>query len=101
LVATIAAVRMKAFDLALGNIFGSNSFNMILLVPLDLAHPGALLAAVSQTHILTALAVIMATAVAVLGQLYKVERRIRFIEPDAALVIAIILGSLALIYFMG
>jgi cation:H+ antiporter len=101
LVATIAAVRMKAFDLALGNIFGSNSFNMILLVPLDLAHPGALLAAVSQAHILTALAVIMATAVAVLGQLYKVERRIRFIEPDAALVIAIILGSLALIYFMG
>jgi hypothetical protein len=74
---------------------------MILLVPLDLAQPGALLAAVSQAHILTALAVIMATAVAVLGQLYKVERRIRFIEPDAALVIAIILGSLALIYFMG
>jgi type VI secretion system protein VasG len=76
---------MKAFDLALGNIFGSNSFNMILLVPLDLVHPGALLASVSQTHILTALAAIMATAVAVLGQLYKIEKRIRFIEPDAAL----------------
>ncbi len=99
LVATLAAVRMKAFDLALGNIFGSNSFNMILLVPLDLAHRGPLLADLSQTHVLTALAAIMATAIAVLGQLYKVEKRKRFIEPDAALVIAIVVGSLALIYF--
>ena len=44
---------------------------------------------------------ILATAVAVLGQLYNVEKRIRFVEPDAVLVIAIILGSLALIYYMG
>lgn len=98
LAATLAAVHMKAFDLALGNIFGSNSFNMILLVPLDLAHPGPLLADLSQTHVLTALAVIMATAIAVLGQLYQVEKRKRFVEPDAALVIAIVLGSLALLY---
>jgi cation:H+ antiporter len=100
LVATIAAVRMRAFDLALGNIFGSNSFNMILLVPLDIAHHGPLLGVVSQTHVLTALAVIVATAIAVLGQLYNVEKRIRFIEPDAALVIGVVLGSLALIYYV-
>lgn len=98
LVATLAAVRMKAFDLALGNIFGSNSFNMILFVPLDIAHHGPLFAVLSLTHVLTALAVIMATAVAVLGQLYRVEKRIRFVEPDAALVIAVVLGALALIY---
>jgi cation:H+ antiporter len=98
LVATLAAVRMKAFDLALGNIFGSNSFNMILFVPLDIAHHGPLFVTLSATHILTALAVIMATAVAVLGQLYRVEKRIRFLEPDAALVIAVVLGALALIY---
>jgi len=85
LVSTIAAVRMKAFDLALGNIFGSNSFNMILLVPLDIAHRGPIFAVLSQTHVLTALAVIMATAIAVLGQLYKVEKRVRLVEPDAAL----------------
>lgn len=98
LVATLAAVRMKAFDLALGNIFGSNAFNMLLFVPLDIAHHGPLFATLSPTHVLTALAVIMATAVAVLGQLYRVEKRIHFLEPDAALVIAVILGALALIY---
>jgi cation:H+ antiporter len=100
LVTTVSAVRMKAFDLALGNIFGSNSFNMILFVPLDIAHRGPLFAMLSPTHVLTALAVIMATAVAVLGQLYPVEKRVRFIDPDALGVIAIVLGSLALIYFV-
>lgn len=98
LVATIAAVRMRAFELAVGNIFGSNSFNMILFVPLDLAHGGPIFASLSQAHLLSALAIILATAVSVLGQLYQAEKRIRFLEPDAAVVIAIVLGSLALLY---
>jgi cation:H+ antiporter len=100
LVATLAAVRLGAFDLALGNIFGSNAFNMILFVPLDLAYPGPLLGAVSSTHVLTALAVILATSIAVLGQLYHVEKRIRFVEPDAAMVLTVVIGALALLYGM-
>jgi len=40
-VSTISAVRRGAFDLALGNIFGSNAFNMILLAPLDLFYEGS------------------------------------------------------------
>ncbi len=35
LVATLTAVRMGPPDLALGNIFGCNLFNMVLLVALD------------------------------------------------------------------
>jgi cation:H+ antiporter len=100
LVATVVAVRIGAFDLALGNVFGSNAFNMILLVPLDLAFPGSLLAAVSGTHILTSLATILVTAVAILGQLYQAEKRIHFIEPDAALIIALIVGSLVMVYYL-
>src|SRR5690606_5153143 len=41
LVSTMAAVRMGAFDLAIGNVFGSNSYNMIVLVPLDFLHEGS------------------------------------------------------------
>jgi cation:H+ antiporter len=101
LVATWTAVRMGAFDLALGNIFGSNAFNMVLLAPLDLAYPGSLLAAASPAHAVTALATILITAVVIIGQLYQVERRIRFLEPDAVLVILLVLGALALIYYFG
>jgi cation:H+ antiporter len=100
LVSSIAALRMGALDLAIGNVFGSNAFNMILLVPLDLLHAKPLLADVSQGHVVTCMASILATLVAIMGQLYRSESRTRFIEPDALLVIAIVLGSLALIYFL-
>lgn len=101
LVSTIAAVRMGAFDLAVGNIFGSNAFNMIILLPLDLVHQGNLLGAVSRSHVLTCMAVIFATSIAVMGQLYQVEKRKKFIEPDAFTMIAIILGALYLLYWVG
>jgi cation:H+ antiporter len=92
LVASITALRMKSFDLVIGNVFGSNAFNMILFVPLDAAHSGSLFADISQSHVVTSLAVIIATAVAVLGQLYHVEKRRRVVEPDALLMLLILGG---------
>lgn len=98
LVASIAAVRMGAFDLAIGNTFGSNAFNMVLFVPLDACHPGPLFAAVNPAHAVTALAVVVATATAVLGQLYHEERRLPVLEPDAALVVLVVVGAMVLVY---
>jgi cation:H+ antiporter len=98
LVASLAAVRLGAVDLAIGNAFGSNAFNMILFVPLDAAFPGSLFEAVSPAHAVTAFAVIVATAIAVLGQLYHAERRLPVVEPDALLMILVIGGALALVF---
>jgi cation:H+ antiporter len=98
LVASLAAVRLGAVDLAIGNVFGSNAFNIIMFVPLDAVYPGSLFAAVSPTHAVTAFAVIVATAITVLGQLYHAERRLALIEPDALLVILVIGGALALVF---
>ena len=100
LVSSFAAVRLGAHDLAIGNVFGSNAFNMILLAPLDFVHEGPILAAVAPSHAVTAVAVILAMLVVIMGQLYRVESRTRFIEPDAYLVIAIVLGALALVYYL-
>ena len=82
-VASLAAVRMGAYDLAIGNIFGSNALNMLLLVPLDIVRPGSLMAVVSAGHGITWLASILATQTVIMGQLYNVEGRCRFIDPDA------------------
>jgi cation:H+ antiporter len=101
IVSTAVAVRMGAFDLAVGNIFGSNSFNMILLIPLDLIQEGNLLGIVSRTHVLTGLAVILATSVVVMGQLYQSESRKKFVEPDAFTVIGIVTGTFAVLYWLG
>jgi cation:H+ antiporter len=99
LVSSLAALRMGAPDLAIGNVFGSNAFNVILLAPLDLVHPGPLMAAVSANHAITCVAAILATQVAVMGQLYQSEKRTYLIEPDAGLVILIVAGALVLVYF--
>lgn len=98
LVTTAAAVRLGAYDLALGNVFGSNAFNIVLLAVLDAASPGTLLAIVSPTHLLTCFGAVLVTAVAILGQLYQAERRIKFIEPDAVLVLALVVTILGLLY---
>ncbi len=100
LVTCWAAVQLGSYDLAIGDIFGSNAFNMIILVPLDAIHPGSLLAAVSPAHVVSALAVILATSVTVMGQLYQMERRVWLIEPDALLVILVVSASLGLIYLL-
>ncbi|MEX2114117.1 MAG: hypothetical protein WD845_13080 [Pirellulales bacterium] len=100
LAATLAAVRIGAFDLAAGNIFGSNAFNMVLLAPLDLISAQPLMASVSMNHAVTCLATILVTSVTVMGQLYQVERRRWFIEPDALAVLLLIFGALGLLYFL-
>lgn len=99
LVASIAALRLGAFDLCIGNIFGSNAFNMLLFLPLDWAYPGTLFASVGQGHLVSVLAVIVTTSLAIMGQLYQSEARRRLIEPDAWLVIVIISVSLLLVYY--
>lgn len=100
LVTTLAAVRAGAFDLAVGNIFGSNTFNMVILVPVDSFYQGSLLTSASPTHAVTAASVILVTAVAVAGLLYRPEKRFWLIEPDALLVILLVFGSLGLVYHL-
>jgi cation:H+ antiporter len=98
-VASLAAIRIGAPDLALGNVFGSNAFNMMLLVPLDVIHPGSLMASVSAGHGITCLCAILATQTAIMGQLYNVEGRTHLIDPDAWLVIGIVILGLTLVYY--
>jgi cation:H+ antiporter len=98
LVSTLAALRLGAADLAIGNVFGSNAFNMIIVAIMDLAYRGPLLSAVSPTHALTCFGVVLVTSVVILGQLYRVEKRILIMEPDAALIFALAAGTLWLVY---
>jgi cation:H+ antiporter len=66
LVTSLAAVRLKAYDLAIGNLFGSNAVNMLVFAPLDALHPpGALLSVAESSHVLTALVAVALMAVGV------------------------------------
>lgn len=98
---TRAAVRIGAYDLAVGNILGSNAFNMLVLIPSDFAYSGNLFADAAAAHAITAACVMVVTCVVLLGLLYRAERRLWVIEYDAALVILLIIGSFLLVYQYG
>jgi cation:H+ antiporter len=100
-VASYTAVRLGSTELAVGNVFGSNAFNMLVLGMLDFAQPGPLLAQISETHAVTVVAGILITAVATLTLLYRAERRWLFIEPDAVLIASLVVGAMALVYWQS
>ncbi len=88
LATSIAAVRLGAFDLAVGNLFGSNAFNMAAFFFADAAYRGgSLLGTVSQAHGLTALWSILMMNIGLMGIIYRVEKRFMLIEPDSLLMI--------------
>ena len=90
LVTAFAAVRLGAFDLAVGNLFGSNAFNMAAFFFVDVAYQGGpLFNAVTDTHAMAALWGILLMSTALMGIIYRVEERYMLIEPDS---FAIILG---------
>jgi cation:H+ antiporter len=88
LVTAFAAVRLGAFDLAVGNLFGSNAFNMAAFFFVDVAYrSGPLLNAVSDAHAMTALWSILLMSTALMGIIYRVEKRYMLIEPDSFVII--------------
>jgi cation:H+ antiporter len=77
LVVTVAALRLNALDMAIGNLFGSNLFNILILTVDDILYtPGPLLAHVSTTHAVSAISAIMMTGVAIVALLYRTKTRV-------------------------
>jgi cation:H+ antiporter len=102
LATTIAAVRIGAFDLAIGNLFGSNAFNMVALALTDFFYlPGRLLGAIDPTFALVALLGLILTCLGLIGNLARVERRLFFIEIDAAIIFLVYLGGMWFLYLRG
>lgn len=102
LVATLSAVRMGAFDLAIGNVFGSNAFNMVILLPLDLASgTGPILALVKREHILTATFAIVLMSLGLAAVVYRSQRRYSLIEPTSLLMAVVYVLGLILLYQAG
>jgi cation:H+ antiporter len=98
-VATLAAVRLRAFDLAVGNLFGSNAFNMILIGALDLAHGGhPVLAIGDPAHAITGLLAIILMTLSIAAILFRAERSYTLIEPSSAVMLLTYILGLLLVY---
>lgn len=99
LAVSLSAVRLGAFDLVVGNIFGSNAFNMVALVVLDLFYiKGSVFTTIAPVNILTGLFIILITALAIMGLVFHSEKRYLLVEPDAILMLILCVLALFLVW---
>lgn len=102
LVIAISAIRLGAFDMAVGNLFGSNLFNILILSIEDMCYKhGSLLAHVSQSQMISALASISMTAIALVGLTYRVDKKAFFMGWDAMAMAAIYVVSTYLLFILS
>jgi cation:H+ antiporter len=88
-VVSLSAARMGAFDMAVGNVLGSNLFNIMILGVEDVCYiKGSLLANSSQLHVLSSLGAIICTAIAVIGVTFRAERKAFAVTSDSLLIVA-------------
>ncbi len=77
LVVTVSALRIGALDMAIGNLLGSNLFDVAILAVDDIFFiEGPLLSHVSQIHVVSAISAIMMTGVAIVGLFYRAVSRL-------------------------
>ncbi|MBI5468630.1 MAG: sodium:calcium antiporter [Deltaproteobacteria bacterium] len=75
-VVSVSAVRMGAPDLAIGNLFGSNMFNIVILAIDDIFYlKGPLFSDISAAHASTAVMAILMTAVALVALTYRRDKK--------------------------
>ena len=99
-VVSISALKIGAVDLAFGNILGSNVFNIFILALDDFFYTkGPLLTDVSPIHIITAIAAMTMTAIAIIGLTYRTSKKRLFIAWDA-LAIVILYGVATTILYV-
>jgi cation:H+ antiporter len=101
-VTTIAAARMGAYNLAVGNLFGSNAFNMFALGIADLFYlDGRFLSVIDPALALAGLMGLLLTCMALIGNLAREERRLVFIEIDALVIFVGYFAGMWVLYHQG
>jgi cation:H+ antiporter len=99
LVVSVAALRVGAVDMAFGNIFGSNLFNVAVLALDDFFYVKApLLSVVAPHHVTAAIAASMMTAIAVTGLTYRTTKKRFPVAWDSLAIIAVYVLSLWILY---
>jgi cation:H+ antiporter len=75
---TISALRLRAVDMAIGNLLGSNLFDILILAIDDIAYTkGPLFSSASPANAITAFAAVIMSGIFIVALLYKPETRIR------------------------
>ncbi len=102
MVTTFAAIRIGASDMAIGNLFGSNMFNMFALGFTDLFYTqGRFLGSIDPAFMLVGLFGLLMTVIGLVGNLANLEKRIGFIEIDSLFLFILYFSGMWLLYQQG
>ncbi len=98
-----AAIKMRAVNMAIGNVFGSNIFNIATVFLADVFFTkGPILAHISGIHLITGLIVILMSVLFILGSAYRrLFVGFRQIPISIAIVALWLLGWLLIFMFSG
>jgi cation:H+ antiporter len=100
-VVSVTAVKIGASDMAIGNLFGSNIFNIALLALDDIFFiQGPLLSFIEQTHIISAISALMMMTIAIIGLTYRASKKRLFLAWDALGIIAVYVLNLTALYLL-
>lgn len=99
LVVSFAAIRMGAFDLSIGNLLGSNIFNMFILGLDDVFYTkGSLFANIQKDHLDSVLIVIIMSAVVGLGLMTKPSKKYWRLSIDTFMILLLYIGLMIALY---
>jgi len=100
LVVSFAAIRMGAFDLLVGNLLGSNVFNIFILALTDIFYrEGSLFSNIHTDHLESVIVVIIMTAVAGLGFMAKPQKKIWRLSLDTFIILILYAGLMVTLFF--
>lgn len=101
LVVSLAALRIGSLDIAVGNLLGSNVFNMFILGLDDMFYrEGSLFKAISPSHLLSVFITIIMTAVVGLGLLFKPKKKQFWLFSIDTFVIVLLYMALIIYLFI-
>jgi cation:H+ antiporter len=101
IVVSIAAVRIGAIDLAVGNVLGSNLFNLLVLALDDVFYrPGPLLASVTPVHLVSIPAIVAMNALFLIGLTFRVMTKRFVVTWDTGAIAGVYLTAIVLSYLL-
>lgn len=99
-VTTFTAARLGILDMAIGNIFGANLFNIMILFFADLFYAGGpIMQVISPGHLVTAMMSVILTALAVAGLIYRSQRSFARLGIDSITIVAGYVLAMTLLFY--
>ena len=102
MVTSISAISIGAADMALGNLFGSNMFNMFGIGIADIFYTkGRFLSTVDSSFVVVGMLGVMMTAFGLLGNIVKFKRVAKIMDTDSVIMTIMYFAGMYLLFVMS